>query len=146
MSTPATSSRPAAYATGDGASGPEAGSGWVTFAGVMILVLGVMNVIYGIAAIDNSKFYIADAKYILSDLNTYGWVVLVIGAIQILVGIGVFARVQIARWTGVLIVAINLIAQLLWISAYPLAGLVFLAIDILVLYGLIVHGRRAPAY
>jgi len=122
----------------------DAGSGWVFFAGLMLLLLGVMNVIYGIAAISNSTFYVADAKYILSDLNTYGWVVLVIGVIQVLVAIGVFASVQVARWLGVLFVSLNLIAQLLWISAYPLAGLAFVAIDVLVLYGLIAHGHRRP--
>jgi hypothetical protein len=134
-----------AYAA-DGATPSERGSGWVTFAGVMILVLGVVNVIYGIAAISNSTFYVADAKYIVSDLNTYGWVTVCIGAIQLLVGIGVFARVQIARWIGVLIAAVNLIAQLMWISAYPLAGLAFIAVDILVIYGLVAHGRKVPAY
>jgi len=134
-----------AYAA-DGTDAADRGSGWVTFAGVMILVLGVMNVIYGIAAIDNSTFYVADAKYIVSDLNTYGWITVGIGVVQLLVGIGVFARVQFARWVGVLIASVNLIAQLMWISAYPLAGLAFIAVDILVIYGLIVHGRKQPAY
>jgi hypothetical protein len=133
------------YAT-DGAASSESGSGWVTFAGVMILVLGVVNVIYGIAAISNSTFYVADAKYIVSDLNTYGWITVCIGAVQLLAGVGVFARVQVARWLGVLIAAVNLIAQLMWISAYPLAGLAFIAVDILVIYGLVAHGRKEPAY
>jgi hypothetical protein len=144
MSSGTTSGQAAPYAAGAGAS--EERSGWVTFAGVMIVVLGVMNTIYGIAAISNSAFYIADAKYILSDLNTYGWVVLVIGIIQLCVGAGVFARMQFARWTGVLIASANLVAQLLWISAFPLAGLAFVAIDVLVIYGLVVHGRKPAAY
>jgi hypothetical protein len=124
----------------------EGGSGWVAFAGVMLLVLGAMNIIYGIAAISNSTFYVADAKYIVSDLNTYGWIGVVIGAVQLLVGFGVFARVQFARWLGVLIASLNLIAQLMWISAYPLASLAFVAIDVLVLYALIAHGRKQPAF
>jgi hypothetical protein len=142
-----TSSEAAAYAAHPAgyADEPERGSGWVTFAGVMIFVVGVMNIIYGIAAISNSSFYIADAKFILSDLNTYGWVVLVIGIVQVLVAIGVFARAQFARWTGVAIASVNLIAQLLWISAFPLAGLAFIAIDMLVIYGLVVHGRKPAA-
>jgi len=129
-----------------GAPPAAEGGGWVTFAGLLVLFIGVMNVIYGIAAIDNSTFYVSDAKYIFSDLNTYGWVVLVIGVVQVLVGIGIFARVQVARWLGVLFVSLNLIAQLLWISASPLAGLVFIAIDVLILYGLIAHGSKRPAY
>ena len=51
-------------------------SGWVTFAGVMLFIAGVLNVIYGIAAIGDSKFFIQDQKYILSNLNTWGWVTL----------------------------------------------------------------------
>ncbi len=139
-----TSSESASYAAY--ADERERGSGWVTFAGVMILLVGVMNVIYGIAAISNSTFYVADAKYILSDLNTYGWVVLVIGIVEILVSLGVFARVQFARWTGVAIASLNLIAQLLWIPSYPLAGLVFISLAVLVIYGLVVHGHKPAAY
>ena len=52
-------------------------SGWVTFAGVMLFIVGVLNVIYGIAAIGDSKFFIQDQKYILSNLNTWGWVTLI---------------------------------------------------------------------
>lgn len=139
------SSPTSSYAATGAPPASESG-GWVTFAGLMLLLLGVMNVIYGIAAISNSTFYVADAKYILSDLNTYGWVVLVLGVIQLLVAIGIFGRVQIARWLGVVFVSLNLIAQLLWISAYPLAGLALIAIDVLVLYGLIAHGHKRPSY
>ena len=58
-------------------------SGWVTFAGVMLFILGVLNVIYGIAAIGDSRFFIQDQKYILSNLNTWGWVTVIIGALQL---------------------------------------------------------------
>ena len=55
-------------------------SGWVTFAGIMLFIAGVLNVIYGIAAIGDSKFFIQDQKYILSNLNTWGWITLLLGA------------------------------------------------------------------
>jgi hypothetical protein len=145
MDTGLTSSAPAPYPAYPVDDEPERGSGWVTFAGVMVFVVGVMNVIYGIAAISNSTFFIADARFILSDLNAYGWVVLIVGAVEMLVALGIFARAPFARWTGVAIASVNLIAQLLWISAYPLAGLVFIAIDVLVIYGLVAHGRRPAA-
>ena len=58
-------------------------SGWVTFAGVMLFIVGVLNVIYGIAAIGDSSFFVQDQKYILSNLNTWGWVTLLIGVIQL---------------------------------------------------------------
>ena len=56
------------------------GSGSVLFAGIMILIDGVLNVIYGIAAIDKSKFFVSGSEYILSNLNTWGWVALILGA------------------------------------------------------------------
>ena len=64
----------------------EQGSGWVLFAGIMILTVGILNVIYGIAAIDNSTFFVADQKFIFSDLNTWGWVMLVLGALRTILG------------------------------------------------------------
>ena len=60
----------------------EQRSGWVTFAGVMLLIAGVLNVIYGIAAIGDSNFFINDTKYILSNLNTWGWITPMISVIQ----------------------------------------------------------------
>ena len=60
----------------------EQRSGWVTFAGALLLLAGILNVIYGIAAIGDSKFFIQDQKYILSNLNTWGWVTLILGVLQ----------------------------------------------------------------
>jgi len=59
----------------------EEGSGWVLFAGIMIVTIGVLNTIYGIAAIGDSKFFVADQKYILSGLHTWGWVMLILGVL-----------------------------------------------------------------
>jgi hypothetical protein len=123
----------------------EAGSGWVAFAGVVILIVGLMNVIYGIAAIDNSSFYVQDARYILSDLNTWGWILLVVGAIQCLVGVGIWARVQIARWLGVLAASANAVIMLLFLPAYPFLALALFTLDLLVVYGLIAYGGRRAA-
>jgi hypothetical protein len=65
------------------------GQGWVLFAGIMILVVGLMNVIYGIAAIDNSTFFVQDARYVvLNDLNTWGWILLVVGIVQLVAACG----------------------------------------------------------
>ena len=69
----------------DGYASP-AGAGWLLFAGIILMVAAVLNVIYGIAAIGDSKFFIADQKYILSNLNTWGWVTLILGVIQVLRG------------------------------------------------------------
>ena len=54
-----------------------------------------------------------------ADLKTWGWIVLIIGMLQLLVGLGVFVKNQFARWTGVVVLSLNAIAQLLMMPAYP---------------------------
>ena len=120
---------------------PE-GGGWITFAGVMIVVVAILNIIDGIAAISRSKFFVANAQYVLSDLRTWGWIILAIGVVQLLVGFGVWSGSQLARWTGVVIVALNMIAQLLFIPAYPFWSLAIFTVDVLVIYGLVAYGGR----
>jgi len=120
----------------------ERGSGWITFAGVVILMVAVLNIIDGIAAISRSAFFTENARYVFSDLRTWGWIVLALGALQMLVGFGIWAGNQLARWTGIVVVSLNAIAQLLFIPAYPFWSLSIFALDVLVLYGLAAHGGR----
>jgi uncharacterized membrane protein HdeD (DUF308 family) len=113
------------------------GKPWVVFAGIMILIVGVMNVIYGIAAIDKSTFFIQDAKYVVfSDLNTWGWFLLVVGVIQLIAAFGIWSRRGWGRWIGIISASGNAILQLLFISAFPLAALALFAVDVAVIYGL----------
>ena len=134
--------------TGEGryaASAPyedERGDGWLVFAGIMLMVIGVMNVIGGIAAIDNANFFVGDAEFVVSDLNTWGWVILLTGAVQLLAAVGIWARNQLARWLGVGFASLNMLAQLLMLPAYPLWSLAIYAVDLLIIYGLVVYGGR----
>jgi hypothetical protein len=121
------------------------GSGWIMFAGVLLLTLGAFNIIDGIAAIGRSHFYVADARYVFGDLRTWGWVVLCLGALQLLLAYGVFVKNQLARWTAVVVVGLNAIATLLMMPAYPLWSLSIFAVDILAIYGLIAYGKRVEA-
>src|SRR3954463_15735771 len=114
---PATSSRPAAYE-------PEpTGYGWVVFAGTMLALVGTLNFIYGIAAVSNSKFYVRDVTYVISDLKTWGWVLLVIGVTQVVAAFGIWAQTAGARWVGIVTAGVNAIIQMLMIPAYPLLAL-----------------------
>lgn len=142
MSVQATSQRPANAAGYERYEEPDRGYGWVVFAGVLLLVVGTMNLIEGIAAIGNAHFFVRNTNYVFGSLNTWGWVVLCIGVIQLLVGLGVFAKNQFARWTGVFILSLNTIAQLLIMPAYPFWSLSLFAIDILAIYGLVAYGQR----
>jgi hypothetical protein len=125
--------------------GTSPGDGWLAFSIVLLGIVGVLNTIGGIAAIGDSKFYVHDTKYVLGSLHTWGWVVLLIGVIQLLVAYGIYARNQAARWIGVLSLALNSIAQLLMIPAYPFWSLSIFALDIIAIYGLIVYGQKEAA-
>ena len=118
------------------------GDGWVAFAGVLLLILGTLNTIEGIAAIGNAHFFVHGTNYVFGSLNTWGWVALILGICQLLVGFGIFARYQFARWAGVFVLGLNAIAQLLMIPAYPFWSLALFSIDILAIYGLVAYGQR----
>ena len=120
----------------------ERGYGWIMFSGVLLLTLGTINIIEGIAAIGNAHFFIHDTHYVFGDLKAWGWTVLILGAVQALVGVGVFVKNQFARWTGVVVLSLNAIVQLLMMPAYPFWSLAIFAVDILAIYGLIAYGQR----
>jgi hypothetical protein len=96
-----------------------------------------------IPASSRTIFSVADARDILGDLNTWGWVMLGLGVLQVLVAWAVFAGNQAARWAGGVIASLNAIAQLAFIPAYPFWSLSVLAINVLVIYGLAAYGGRA---
>lgn len=148
--TPGTHGTTPTYGTADGpAAGrsatdygyeEETGYGWVVFAGTMLMIVGILNVVYGIAAIDNSKFFVNGAQYVISDLNLWGWVVLITGALQVLTAFGVWARNTLATWAGVAFAGLNAIGVLLMLPAYPFLSVSLFAVDMLVIYALAVHG------
>ena len=121
----------------------DQGLGMVFFAGIMLLVAGFFNLIDGIAAIANSHVFIANATYVLGDLKTWGWIALILGIIQLLAGGGVMVGNQAARWVGVGALALNAIAQLFFVPAYPFWSLLIIAVDVVALYGLCAYGSRA---
>ena len=124
---------------------PE-GAGWIVFAGIMMMIVAILNVIYGIAAIGNSKFFVADQKYILSSLNGWGWITLIIGIVQGIAAFSIWAGNQFGRWIGILVAGLSAIAALLSLPAYPFWSLAVFAVDILIIYGLAAYGgQHRPA-
>jgi hypothetical protein len=118
------------------------GAGWVMFAGIMVLIVAVLNIIYGFAAIDNSKFFVEDTKFILSDLNTWGWIILIIGVLQLFAGFSIWAGGEYGRWIGLITASVSAIAALLSIPGYPFWSLAIFAMDILIIYGLAAYGGQ----
>jgi len=118
------------------------GAGWLMFAGIMILIVAVLNIVYGFAAIDNSKFFIEEQKFIISDLNTWGWIILIVGVLQLFAGFSIWAGGEYGRWIGLITASISAIAALLSIPGYPFWSLAIFAIDILIIYGLAAYGGQ----
>jgi hypothetical protein len=133
------------YSASESYADDDTGYGWVLFAGIMLAMLAVLNFVEGVAAVSNSTFFVGDAKFIFSDLNTWGWVLIVVSAIQLITAAGVWAQWKGVRWVGVTIAAVNAMVQLTFMPAYPFWSLCLFALDILVIYGLVAHGARARA-
>jgi hypothetical protein len=129
------------YAQDDVRAGTR-GLGWMTFAGVMLGFAGTFNFIDGIVAVSKSRFYVAGAVFVFSDLKTWGWIVLILGIIQVCAAFAIFAGSQWARWFGITVAAVNAIAQLMFIQAYPLWALSIFTLDVLVIYALAVYGGQ----
>jgi hypothetical protein len=120
----------------------EQRSGWVTFAGVLLLIAGVLNVIYGIAAIDDSKFFVQDTKYIFSNLNTWGWVTLILGVLQVLAAFSLWSGGLYGRIVGIGAAGLSAIAALLAIPAYPFWSLAIFALDVIIIHQIATRGTE----
>ena len=116
--------------------------GMVIFASVLLLVLGFLNLIDGIVAIARSHVFVANAHYVLGDLRSWGWTVLILGVLQLLVAAGVVAGNQAARWTAVVLLGLDAIAQMMFLPAYPIWSIVIIAVDVVALWGLCAYGSR----
>lgn len=121
---------------------PVQGAGWVSFAGIVLGLAGILNIIYGIAALGNSRFFVHDTQYILGSLNAWGWVVLILGVVQVLAAGSIWSGGQFGRWFGILAAGLSAIGALMAIPAYPAWSIVIFAIDILVIYGLAAYGGQ----
>ena len=119
------------------------GMGWVTFAAVMLGVVGVWNSIDGILAIADSRVYTNSSTFVFSDLNTWGWIMLILGIIQLIAAGSLVAGSEFGRWFGIGAAALNAIGQLMFVTVYPWWGIAMFTLDILVIYGLTVYaGKR----
>ncbi len=116
-------------------------AGWVMFASAMLALIGVSNIIGGIGAVSDSKFYVGGGRYLVGDLKSLGWIVLIVGAVQLVAALGIYARSFAAVWIGFASAGVNAASQLLFLPSQPLFSLAVFAVDIAILYGLIVYAQ-----
>jgi hypothetical protein len=124
----------------------EERSGWVTFAGVLLLISGTLNIVYGIAAIGDSRFFVQDAKYILSNLNTWGWIALGIGLIEIVAAGSLWRGGLFGRIMGIAAGSLAAIGALLSIPAYPFWSLALFALSIVIIHQIAAHGTEGRGF
>jgi hypothetical protein len=118
--------------------------GWMVFAAFMMITMGILHILNGLAAIFNDEFFVVSKEYIFKfDVTTWGWIHLILGIVVLLAGFGLFAGRVWARTVGVIIAVIASIVGFAWIPYYPVWGIVFIAISIAVIWALTAHGRDA---
>jgi hypothetical protein len=123
----------------------EERSGWVTFAGILLMVSGTLNVVYGIAGIGKSHFFNQNADYIAGNLKTWGWISLGVGIIQVLAAGSLWRGGLFGRLMGMFAAGLAAIAALLSIPAYPFWSLAIFALSIVIIQQIAVHGTEGRA-
>jgi len=118
------------------------GFGMIVFASILMLVIGFFNLLDGIAAIANAHIFVGNAHFVVGDLAAWGWVMTILGGLQLLAAIGLWTGNQLARWFAVALIGLNAIGQMFFIPAYPFWSLMIIAADIVALWGLCVYGGR----
>jgi hypothetical protein len=134
---------PVDYATG----GPPAvtgWSGWVVFGGVMLMLMGGLHAIEGLVALFNKTYYVVTSGGLVVTANytTWGWVHLVLGVVAILTGVGLLVGNLAARIVGVILAVISALVNMAFIAAYPLWSVILIALDVIVIYAIMVHGKE----
>ena len=117
------------------------GAGRVVFAGILLLIAGTLNIIYGIGALDDANIFVNDKRYIFTNLNTLGWVLIILGVIQLTGGFSLMAGNTYGRVIGIIGAGLGAIGALLSIGgAYPWWSLGIFLLCIYVLHGIFVFG------
>lgn len=121
------------------------GAGRAVFVSMLLLIAGVLNVIYGIAAVSNAHFF-ANTQYAFSTLHTWGWITIVIGVIQLAAGVSLMGGGGFGRFIGIVGATLGALEALLSVGgAHPLWALGIFALCLWILHGLIIVGTEEVA-
>ena len=122
------------------------GVGSALFVGILLMVAGILNIIYGIAAVGNAKFFVNDTQFVFSSLHTWGWITIILGVIQLTAALSLFGGGAYGRVVGIIAATIGAVGALLSIGgAYPFWSLGIFAICLIVIHGLAVLGEPKTA-
>jgi hypothetical protein len=123
---------------------PSGWVGWISFAAFMLILLGCFHAIQGLVALfDDQKFLVADSGLVVSvDYTAWGWVHLIGGIIVVLAGVALFTGRLWARTVGVLAAFASAIVSIGFLPAYPVCAAIMIAMDIIVIWAITVHGAE----
>lgn len=124
-------------------------SGWKSFASIMLIIVGCLNVFNGLVAITQTNYIRRQTGGVLpitNNVKAWGWFALIIGIILILAGVAVLSGAMWARIVGIFFAGLNIVFQFGFLQPYPFWAFTMIVIDILVIYGLAAHGGREPEY
>jgi hypothetical protein len=124
------------------ASTPSRHSGWVTFAGVLFIIAGVANLIWGIAALDN-KEYLPESGLLFSTLTFWGWIAILWGIVVLIGSYLLLSDSPSGPATGVVLATISAIFWLFALPVLPIFAMTIILIDALIIYGLVAHGESS---
>ncbi len=112
-------------------------TGWTVFAGTLLLIVGSLDALYGLAAILNDEIVIVGGQgVIIADVTTWGWIHFILGSIIAATGLGLFAGANAARIAAVFFVSVNAVAQIVWFPAAPLWAFLMIILDVTIIYQL----------
>jgi hypothetical protein len=118
------------------------GAGRATFAAILLLIAGTINVIYGIGALDSANIFVNEKRFILDDLNTMGWVLIIIGALQLTGGFSLISGNTYGRIIGIIAGSLGAIGALFSIGgANPWWSLAVFFLCVWVVYGIVILGE-----
>jgi hypothetical protein len=130
-----------------GGIGRAAPSGWAAFAGILLLMIGIFNIIWGLVAIiDDTRITVGEAGLVFWDLTAWGWIHLILGIVLFLTGGGLLAGRGWARWTAIFFVMLNAFGQIAWMTTYPLWSVLIITLDIVIIYQLTARWDVADRY
>jgi len=116
------------------------GGHWLMFASTMLALAGLLNIFEGIAGIQHSRIISGDSHYVFSNVRTWGWIILVLGILEMWAAFAVFVGSQFFRWFGIGAALLNAIGTLLYSRADSFWTLAVFALDVLVVYALASYG------
>lgn len=121
-------------------------SGWITFAGVTVLIVGAYNALSGIAALSDDDTVASQVNEVLYgiDLTAWGWFWLIVGVLQLITGVLILNRNMWGLWLGVAGASLSAMMTVFVIFVFPIWGIAVLALDFLVLYALLTRSDEFP--